>query len=74
MSKTMKTDAEWRVALSSEQYRVLRKKGTERPFTGEYYEHPARDEGDPDAPRHRRDWPRRQRTYRPTDRRRGRDR
>ncbi|MEO3812200.1 peptide-methionine (R)-S-oxide reductase MsrB [Sphaerisporangium sp. B11E5] len=36
MEKVVKSDAEWRVELSPEEFRVLRQAGTERAFTGEY--------------------------------------
>ena len=35
---TPKTDAEFRQTLTSEQYRVLREKGTERAFTGDLWD------------------------------------
>jgi peptide-methionine (R)-S-oxide reductase len=41
--KVVRADEEWRKRLTPEQYRVLRRHGTERAFSGEY--HDAKDEG-----------------------------
>jgi peptide-methionine (R)-S-oxide reductase len=38
MRKVEKTEQEWKKELTPEQYRIMRKGGTERPFTGKYYD------------------------------------
>ena len=36
MDKVKKSDEEWKEVLTDEEYKVLRRKGTEPPFTGKY--------------------------------------
>jgi peptide-methionine (R)-S-oxide reductase len=43
MEKVEKTESEWRSELTPEQYEVLREKGTERAFTGAYWD--SKDDG-----------------------------
>jgi peptide-methionine (R)-S-oxide reductase len=38
MAKVVKTDAEWQKILTPEQFQVTRKHGTERAFTGKYWD------------------------------------
>lgn len=43
MEKVRKSEEEWRAELSPEEYEVLREKGTERAFSGAYWD--SKDEG-----------------------------
>jgi peptide-methionine (R)-S-oxide reductase len=43
IKKVELTDRQWKEKLTSEQYRILRKKATEQPFTGKYYLKPDKD-------------------------------
>lgn len=39
MTEISKTESEWKEKLSDEEYYILREKGTERAFTGKYWNH-----------------------------------
>ncbi|MBW8002503.1 MAG: peptide-methionine (R)-S-oxide reductase MsrB [Planctomycetes bacterium] len=36
--KVIKTDQQWKALLTQQQYRIVRRRGTEAPFTGKYYD------------------------------------
>ncbi len=37
--KIQKSDSEWKSELTDQQYEITRKKGTEKPYSGKYYDH-----------------------------------
>jgi len=39
MEKITRSDEEWKKILTEEQYRVTRRKGTEPPFCGAFFDH-----------------------------------
>ena len=44
MKKIIKPGSEWKTCLSPEEYRIMREKGTEAPFTGDYWNNKRRGE------------------------------